>query len=261
MYSGLAPNEDAPDNRGIPGLRRCIGQGFLAQHHTTVIDDMATIAHQSFEKQLATLYKTEQGHKPEACGFPFVVLAPRKRKNGEKNLKRERGLEENRVRSIPRAFRRCLTSRGPGQPEYRIIGRASTVTLRVKRALLLSTSSFVCLQTRSKARKRQADNEVDTGIDIQQLIDAVPGAHKYFRTGPANPAKKAKNTIGAKKTTTTKAKTHPKTTRKKKKKALSPSPTLESPFLDFSDISSIPPSPLAAGPSTLIEISDDGSDD
>ncbi|KAJ7927105.1 hypothetical protein B0H13DRAFT_1861646 [Mycena leptocephala] len=108
MYSGLAPNEDAPDNRAIPGLRRCIGQGFLAQHHTTDIDDMATMAHQSFEKQLVTFYKAKRGHKPGACGFPMVVLAPRKRKNAKKNLKRERGLEENRVRSIPRALRRCL---------------------------------------------------------------------------------------------------------------------------------------------------------
>ncbi|KAJ7939970.1 hypothetical protein B0H13DRAFT_1850170 [Mycena leptocephala] len=84
MYSGLAPNEDAPDNRAIPGLRRCIGQGFLAQHHS------------------------QTGSQAGGLWFSDGCTGSPQEEKPKKNLKRERGLEENRVRSIPRALRRCL---------------------------------------------------------------------------------------------------------------------------------------------------------
>ncbi|KAJ6583566.1 hypothetical protein DFH09DRAFT_1275256 [Mycena vulgaris] len=53
------------------------------------------------------------------------------------------------------------------------------------------------LQTRSKLRKRPVSKEVlDIAVDIEEVIRSVPGASKYFRSGPApkKPKKKPATT-------------------------------------------------------------------
>ncbi|KAJ6470712.1 hypothetical protein DFH09DRAFT_1380700 [Mycena vulgaris] len=116
--------------------------------------------------------------------------------------------------------------------------------------------------TRSKSRKRQGNEELDgIGIDIEEVIAAVPGEAKYFvRLSP--PAKKAKESTPkpkakAKPKPKPKANAVPKGRKKSTKKNTLPSLDLEYPT-SYSE----PHSPIA-GPSNggYIEIDGTDSDD
>ncbi|KAJ7501479.1 hypothetical protein B0H11DRAFT_2275141 [Mycena galericulata] len=100
------------------------------------------------------------------------------------------------------------------------------------------------ITTRSKARKRSANEVTDINIDIQEVISSVPGAAKYFRP-VAPPAKKSKTSE-----TRTRA-SKPAAKRGKKKSTSAPAATPRQ-RADNSD--------LTAGPSPPETVEIDSSD-
>ncbi|KAF7326887.1 putative proline-rich protein [Mycena venus] len=110
------------------------------------------------------------------------------------------------------------------------------------------------------SRKRGAeDTENDADLDIQKIINSIPGAHRYFRTAAPPPLKKAKSS-GPKEALKKKTAVSRKCGSDKKVPPSLPPPS-EHPVFDPSDLSPPPPSPLAAGPSTIVISDEDERDE